>query len=222
MWRRRAQEIIEVKRPRTHLGASILAEARKAESDLWEERLAKSRIWGELGPDNHVEVTIPLPMQGHRILWPRCFAVSSLFSANEGPRKQLSGQPFSLDGLKMHYRGEELRVATDQTLLMAMMFVAGKHPCGSLIEIALNQLETALGSPLPKLGMPIAYYEIARTLWRLANCVLTVDAYRFEGPILTFVDAREAPQCIRLRFNPDFARLFYPDGILPNGVTRQT
>jgi hypothetical protein len=110
----------------------------------------------------------------------------------------------------MLFQGEELRVGDDETILMALISVAGKHPCGRLVEFSVEDLDKAAGTPLPEWGMPVQYDAIARTLWRLAHCQLTVSQFKFKGPILSFADARQTPARFAIRFHPSFVNFYYP------------
>jgi hypothetical protein len=143
-------------------------------------------------------------------LWPICFAGSNLFTCGEGPRRQFDGPLFTMDEPDMLFQGEELRVADDHTVLQALISTVGIYPCGRLVEFSTEDLEKAVGLPLPEWGIPVQYESIARSLWRLVHCELTVNHYKFSGPILSYADARQAPKSFAVRFNPNFANFFYP------------
>ena len=184
-----------------------------AEEMVWEQRLAAPAVWGTLptGQGEHDE-TVPLPKAPpHSVPWPNCFRGAALFTAADGPRKQLDG-PVKLymgEAVEMHFKGEELR-KSDQIVLEGLILTVGHYPCGRLAECTNVELNQALGRPLPEWGMPIQYDAIIRTLWRLVHCELTVEDFGFKGPILSYVDARRAPSQFAIRLNPAFANFYYP------------
>lgn len=186
-------------------------EAEREERELWLQRFASPMVWsGHWDAENSLEETWPLPVVEGSVCWPNCFACSSLFTCGEGPRRQIDGQVFSLDGPKVRYYGEELRVETDETILMSLISIAGKQPCGRLVEFSCGELDDAIGLPLPEWGMPVQYEEIARTLWRLTHSKLVVENFKFDGPILIHADARRHPERFAIRVNPAFAHFYYP------------
>lgn len=186
-------------------------QASAAEEAQWAKRFAKPMVWGTV-PDEQAGLgeTFPLPVSDGSVVWPNCFAGSRLFTCADGPRRQLDEPLHTLDGPEMHFQGEELRVADDQVILMTLISAAGKHPCGRLVEFSTGDLDQVAGVPLPEWGMPVQYDAIARTLWRLVHCELTVSEFKFKGPLLMYADARRAPLHFAVRFNPDFANFFYP------------
>lgn len=194
------------------LEAEAQAQQLALQENQWEERFQKGLIWGCLASEtpNTINETIPLPSSPGKVAWPNCFAGSSLFNCADGPRRHLDGPVFSMDGLKMHFRGEELRVADDEQILMALICLAAKHPCGRLLEFSCADLDKATGLPLSRWGMPVHYESISKSLWRLTHGELTVDDFKFKGPILLYADAREHPRKFAIRFNPAFAHFYYP------------
>lgn len=188
--------------------AKSLAEMLAAEDVMWDERLAKSRVWGKLVAPP--EVTLPIPVEDEfHVPWPSCFVESRLFSLSEKvPRRTLTGPVYRMDGKAMLFDGEELRICHDQTLLMVLLMVSGKRLCGTLIECSLQAFETTLGSSLAEAGM--ALHDIERTLWRLSNCRLIFEEYGFDGPLLAHADAGSAPTHFKFAFNPTFAHFYYP------------
>ena len=182
-----------------------------AEEKQWAKRFEETLVWGSAGDrQNEIAETLPLPVAEGSVPWPNCFSGSSLFTCADGPRRQCNGPVFTMDGPEMHFRGEELRVADDHTVLMALISVAGKHPCGRVVEFSTDDLDKAVGRPLPKWGIPVHYKAIARTLWRLSHSELAVDEFKFKGPILSYADARQQPGHFAVRFNPKFANFYYP------------
>ena len=183
------------------------------EERQWVTRFEKSLVWGSVTGDarNALNETLPLPVVVGSVPWPNCFSGSSLFTCAEGPRRQFDGPLFSMDdGPEMYFCGEELRVGDDETILMALISAAGNVPCGRLVEFSSDDLDEAIGRPLPECGMPVQYSEIVRTLWRLVHSELKVTRFNFEGAILSYADARQQPQKFAIRFNPKFANFFYP------------
>ncbi len=193
---------------KTHIEALEVAELLTAEDAMWKERLAKSRVWGTLV--SPPEVTLPIPVEDEfHVPWPSCFVESRLFSLSEKvPRRTLTGPVYRMDGKTMLFEGEELRICHDQTLLMVLLMVSGKKPCGALIECSLQAFETTLGSSLAEAGM--ALHDIERTLWRLSNCRLIFEEYGFDGPLLVYADAGSVPAHFKFAFNPAFAHFYYP------------
>jgi hypothetical protein len=200
-----------LKRRVEELEQQALDEALAAEEELWAKRLEEPMVWGKHSDDpaGHFE-TIPLPVSVGSVVWPNCFSGSNIFTCADGPRRQLDGPLYTFDGPEMHFQGEELRVADDETIFMALISATGQHPCGRMVEFSTEDLDKALGRPLPDCGMPVQYDAIARTLWRLVHCELTVSEFAFKGPLLSYADARQAPRHFAVRFNPDFANFFYP------------
>lgn len=186
-------------------------DAALAEEDaLWARRFEKPMVWGTLSDEGGgLGQTFPLPVEDDSVVWPDCFAGSSLFSCGEGPRRQLDGALRVLDATEMYFSGEELRVGEDQAIFMVLISSVGRQPCGQLVEFSTADLDQVAGLPLPEWGIPVQYEAIARTLWRLVHCELTVNKFRFKGPLLSYADARRAPQRFAVRFNPDFANFFY-------------
>lgn len=182
------------------------------EKEKWVKRFEESLVWGNIDGDggSALNVTFPLPVSAGSIPWPNCFCGSSLFTCADGPRRQFDGSVKSLDGPEMYFRGEELRVGEDNTVLMALISVAGKLPCGTMVEFSRGDLDEAIGLPLPDWGIPVQYDAIARVLWRLTNSELTVSKFKFNGSILFHADARQQPERFKIRFNPKFANFFYP------------
>lgn len=183
------------------------------EEGLWAKRFEQPMVWGSIAGNGGIGIneSLPLPVTPGHVVWPNCFAGSSLFTCAEGPRDQLDRALFVMDDEpEMHFRGEELRVADDETVLQALISVAGRHPCGRLVKFSTDDLDKAVGLPLPQWGMPVQYDAIARSLWRLAHCELTTSYFKFKGPILAYADARERPGHFAIRFNPNFANFFYP------------
>lgn len=199
-----------LKRHVEELEAEALAQAMTDENRIWDERLASSLIWGT--QPGAREITLPVPDQGANLIsWPRCLTGSRLFSLREaGPRTTLCGPVFHMEGLEIVFEGEELTLMTDQTLLMAFIMAARGQRCGALVACGVYKPQAAGGRCLPDLADSIAPAEIARTLWRLTNCRLTIDDYGFDGPILAYADARWAPEHITFAFNPAFANFYYP------------
>jgi len=183
-----------------------------AEEKQWAKRFEEALVWGSAGGVRQSEIaeTLPLPVSEGSVPWPNCFSGSSLFTCADGPRRQFDGPVFTMDGPEMYFRGEELRVADDHTVLMALISVAGKHPCGRMVEFSTDDLDKAVGLPLPEWGIPVHYKAIARTLWRLSHSELTVEKFGFTGAILSYADARQQPGHFAIRFNPKFANFYYP------------
>ncbi len=183
-----------------------------AEEGQWVKRFDESLLWDKVDSDdrNVFCETFPLPVYEGSVPWPNCFCGSSLFTCADGPRRQFDGPVYSIDGPEMHFRGEELRVGEDETVLMALISVVGKFPCGRLVEFSKGDLDKAIGLPLPDWGIPVQYEAIAKVLWRLTHCELTVKEFKFTGPILFYADARQQPERFAIRFNPKFANFFYP------------
>lgn len=192
------------------LEAQALAESLAAEDRMWKERLAKSRVWGV--PPEIADQTLPLPVEDNTsVPWPHCFIESRLFSLTEfGPHRELSGPVFRMDGREMFFDGEELRVSSDQTLLIGFIMASRGARCGSIVQCSLADFEDTMGCRLTDLGIPMAHAEIERTLWRLSNCRLNFGDYNFDGPILAYADARRAPDHFGFAFNPAFANFYYP------------
>lgn len=186
-------------------------DAMAGESAKWVTRFAEGMVWGNLerGQVGLLE-TLPLPVDGDSVPWPDCFNGSNLFSRSEGPRRELDGMLDTFDASETHYRGEELRAADDRTIFMVLMAAVGGQPCGRLVELSTEDLDRAAGLPLPKWGIPVQYDSIAKTLWRLVHCELKIAEFKFKGPLLAYADARQAPDRFAVRFNPDFANLYYP------------
>jgi len=183
-----------------------------AEEEQWAKRFEEPLVWGSVTGHgrNALDETFPLPVADGSVPWPNCFCGSSLFTCANGPRRQFDGPVYTVDGPEMHFQGEELRVGDDETILMALISVAGKLPCGRLVEFSTDDLDKAVGLPLPDWGMPVQYNAIARTLWRLTHSELTVSEFKFRGPILSYADARQQPGHFAIRFNPNFANFFHP------------
>ncbi|WP_447982599.1 hypothetical protein [Achromobacter kerstersii] len=192
------------------LEALLLAESLAADDQKWEERLARSRVWGSI--PERVDQSLPLPVEdGFHAPWPHAFVESRLFSLTEfGPRRALSGPIFRTDGREMFYGGEELRISSDQILLMGLIMASRDVPCGAIVECSLSNLEQVMGSPLSDQGNPMSPTDVERTLWRLSNCHLRFSDYDFDGPILAYSDASKAPDNFLYVFNPAFANFFYP------------
>lgn len=192
------------------LEALLLAESLAADDQKWEERLARSRVWGSI--PERVDQSLPLPVEdGFHAPWPHAFVESRLFSLTEfGPRRALSGPIFRTDGREMFYGGEELRISSDQILLMGLIMASRDVPCGAIVECSLINLERVMGFPLSEEENSMSHEEVERVLWRLSNCHLTFADYDFDGPILAYADARKNPEHFRYAFNPTFANFFYP------------
>lgn len=190
--------------------AQALAESLAAEDRIWDSRLTASRVWGDVPKDSDQSIALPVKDDGN-VPWPAGFIESRLFTlAEAGVRSSLSGPVFRMDGHEMLYDGEELRLVSDQTLLMAFILLSRGVKCGDVVVCSLPDLERAFGGALPTLGLPIAEKEIERTLWRLSNCRLTFDEYGFDGAILAYADARHAPERFGFAFAPAFINFFYP------------
>jgi hypothetical protein len=181
------------------------------EDEQWAKRFEEPMVWGRIA-DGRGELgeTLPLPVSAGSVPWVNCFSGSSLFTCADGPRRQLDGPLYTFGSPEMHFQGEELRVADDQTIFMALISATGQLPCGRLVEFSTEDLDKAIGLPLPEFGIPVEYDAIARTLWRLVHCELTVSEFKFKGPLLSYADARRAPGHFAIRFNPDFANFYYP------------
>ena len=114
------------------------------ESKIWQLRLDGPAPWGTLapiGPEKYEE-TFSFPAHEKSFVpWPNCFSTSSLFSAANGPRRQLDNKIFSLDRIGMHYAGEELRVDADENVLMTIIVLSG-----DLFERIRFALETINGN----------------------------------------------------------------------------
>ena len=192
------------------LEAQALAEALAAEDRMWEERLARSRVWGV--PPELADQTLPLPVEDNtHVPWPHSFIESRLFTLTEsGPRRTLSGPVFRMDGHEMLFDGEELRISPDQTLLLGFIMASRGIRCGAIVQSSLADFEGVMGCSLPDLGIPMSHAEVERTLWRLSNCRLNFGDYDFDGPILAYADSRRAPNHFGFAFNPAFANFYYP------------
>jgi len=201
--KRRVEEIKQEKRDQE------LAE----EDSQWAKRFEESLVWGSVAgkEQNDFDETFPLPaFDGDNVPWPNCFRGPGLFTCSDGPRRQLDGLLWRIDGPEMQFRGEELRLVDDQMILAVLIAVAGRFPCGRLVEFSADDLDQAAGRPLPEWGLPVQYDMIARSLWRFANSELTVNEFKFKGPILYYADARRQPRQFAIRFNPKFANFFHP------------
>jgi hypothetical protein len=184
---------------------SVIEEEEKI---IWQLRLSEPAPWGTLkpiGPEKYLE-TIGLPNHDEKhVPWPHCFG--GLFNCAISSRKQIDKKIFSFDDFDIHYIGEELRVATDQFVLMALIMLSGKIPCGRLFKFSLQDIEAACGLQLDEIGMPMHFREIERTLWRLTHCEFRYES-AFSGSILVFADTQQAPEKYRVRFNPALPNLF--------------
>lgn len=184
--------------------ANALAE----EDRIWMARLAESRVWGAVPSEESQGWPLP-PHELGTVPWPHCFATSNLFGVGEyGPKVVVAESLLSLDEHAMTFHGERLRVHPDQTFFMAFILKAGSAPCGELFELSMPDLEATLGCSLSKRGMPIEPASIERTLWRLTNCRLTCPEFQFDGPLLTYADARQAPDLIRFALHPALGNFF--------------
>jgi hypothetical protein len=109
----------------------------------------------------------------------------------------------------MQYVGEELRESEDASILMTLMLAIGRFPCGRVVAFTADDLDTVADAPFAEWAVPVQYDAIARALWRFVHCELTVPELDFRGPLLSYVDAREAPTDFKVRFNPAFASFFH-------------
>jgi hypothetical protein len=186
-------------------------ESLAAEEGQWFERWEKPMVWGSLPDGRGIDETVPVPFREGSPCWPNCFSGSNLFTGADGPRRQLDG-PVRLffDGPEMHFRGEELRCTDDYPVFAELLCAVGHYPCGRLVEFSAEQIETAVGQAVPEWRRPVRQNTIARTLWRLVHCELTVRDFKFKGPLLSYADARRGPENFAIRLNPDFANLYYP------------
>ena len=165
------------------------------------------QCWGQLDATE----SIPIPwLEPSIVPWPNLFIGSQLFRARPGTAALRNVSLTSLDGEEMRYSGEQLQSSIDGTLLKALLVTAGRSPCGRLVRVTIDDIEAALGCRLPELGIPIHYDDVAKSVWRLATCSLSVPAIGFVGPLLAYADVAMAPQ-YRIRLNPALPRLFSAD-----------
>jgi hypothetical protein len=185
-----------------------------AEEDaLWAPRFSAPFTWGVLTEKSGTppRQNRPLPFMGAgEIPWPRCFALSPLFSIAECPRRMLSDELSVLDGTTIFFKGEELRQGQDVDVLMGLFMVSGRSRCGSRVETSLANLEAAWGRSLQNMGLSAERRHLEKSLWRLAHCTLTVQKYDYDGPLLAYADASNLPDRLAFRLHPDLANLFYP------------
>lgn len=193
------------------LEQEALDHAMAVENATWVKRFSAPMVW-TCAPRGDVqrEETWPLPVSAGSVPWPNCFSGSNLFTCGEGPRRDIDAALYTMEAPAMHFRGEELRIADDHTVLMALISAIGQYPCGSLVEFTAEDLDRAAGMPLPEWGIPVQHDAIARSLWRFVHCELTINELHFEGPLLVYADARRSPGYFAVRFNPRFANLYYP------------
>lgn len=178
------------------------------EDEKWRTRLDGKRCWGRV--PYRWEQTWPIPtVPAGEVAWVDAFAESALFTVNEGPRRELAGTVFRLDQLSMQYYGEELRVDSDQPVLMALTGIASGTRCGQVIEASHAQLSEMYGCELDEMFAegPLTVQQV---LWRLSNSRLVFDKFSFDGPLLSFVAIRPCKTRYRIAFNPAFANFYYP------------
>ncbi|WP_146097278.1 hypothetical protein [Rhodoferax sp. TS-BS-61-7] len=179
------------------------------EDKVWDEKFQGVRVWGSPPSQKNYKQAFP-ETDRTEVAWPNCLNGSALFSVSESSfRASRSGPVFNLDQAEISYEGEELRVEQDQTLLMGLITISRDKPCGITFEFTLKMLEQEIGYPIPPSRVKKTDKEIERSLWRLANCRLTMPAFGFDGPFLSYVDVSESPQHYKCAFNPSFLCLYY-------------
>lgn len=179
------------------------------EDKIWDEKFQEVRVWGSPPSKKKYKHAFP-ETDRSEVAWPKCLNGCALFSVSESSfRVSQSGPVFSVDQAEISYEGEELRVEQDQTLLMGLITLSRSRPCGSTFEFTLGTLEEEVGYPIPAFRVKKSDKEIERSLWRLANCRLTMPAFGFDGPFLSYVDVSQSPQHYKCAFNPSFSYLYY-------------
>ncbi len=159
-------------------------------------------------PESHAGQS-RLMRQGHQIAlwddalrtWPTAFARSALFRvAGKGERKTLNGEIAAGDGIRIKYRGEELRTDDEEVLMLLLHRLRGrdwKKPEDLVVEITrhemLRELDrhsdgryyAELTASLDRMstgGLVVSYRGANGKLYRMTQTVIRKWAYAIDLP----------------------------------------